>query len=182
MYPELSSGDPPTPEDFPGTDEGSHYISSPSDYERMVGRLIRPGVSPEDTKRVMDKAGITIEETRTLRDRIFEVYPQLKETAKNANFWQQRQDELNRSLSQVGVHALKTWPVYFETVVDGRKTFEIRKNDRDFHVGDTLVLQEWDPEKKSYTGRRVEVEVTYLTSVDDFGHLKPGVVVMGIKK
>ena len=36
-------------------------------------------------------------------------------------------------------------PEYFESIWDGSKTFECRLNDRDFHTGDYLLLQEWDP-------------------------------------
>jgi hypothetical protein len=43
-------------------------------------------------------------------------------------------------------HELKTWPVYFERLLSGEKTFEIRKDDRGFQAGDELVLQEFDPE------------------------------------
>lgn len=60
------------------------------------------------------------------------------------------------------VHELKTWPNYFEPVLDGRKTFEVRYDDRGFQVGDILVLREWDPEEGLYTGRVVVFEVTYV--------------------
>lgn len=42
-------------------------------------------------------------------------------------------------------HILKCWPSAYEAIADGRKTFEWRKDDRDFSVGDTLVLRKWDP-------------------------------------
>ena len=43
-------------------------------------------------------------------------------------------------------HELKTWPQYFCRVADGTKTFEVRKNDRGFQQGDTVILKEWSPE------------------------------------
>ena len=45
------------------------------------------------------------------------------------------------------IHELKTWPAYFERVVDGSKTFEVRKDDRGYQSGDELVLREWDPDR-----------------------------------
>ena len=44
-------------------------------------------------------------------------------------------------------HELKTWPQYFAAVRSGKKRFEIRRNDREFAVGDVLVLREFDPEQ-----------------------------------
>lgn len=41
-------------------------------------------------------------------------------------------------------HELKIWPQYYCRVADGSKTFEVRKNDRGFQPGDTVVLREWD--------------------------------------
>lgn len=42
-------------------------------------------------------------------------------------------------------HHLKIWPQYYEAVRDGRKTFEIRKNDRGFQAGDMVELKWFDP-------------------------------------
>lgn len=42
-------------------------------------------------------------------------------------------------------HELKTWPVYFQRVWKGEKTFEVRLDDRGYQKGDTVVLREWDP-------------------------------------
>ena len=56
----------------------------------------------------------------------------------------------------------KIWPEYFQQVIDNKKTFEIRLNDFEIEEGDVLVLKEWNPEIKSYTGREVEKEVGYV--------------------
>lgn len=67
-------------------------------------------------------------------------------------------------------HELKTWPEFFEAVERGDKTFEVRRDDRGFCVGDTLVLQRFQPgdgwRGGSYRDehgdeRTVEVVVTY---------------------
>ena len=42
-------------------------------------------------------------------------------------------------------HELKAWPEYFLAMWEGRKTFEARRNDRDYGVTDTLYLREWKP-------------------------------------
>ena len=56
----------------------------------------------------------------------------------------------------------KIWPKYFEAVLSGKKKYELRLNDFEVNEGDTLLLEEWDPETKEYTGRRVEKKVTYV--------------------
>jgi hypothetical protein len=60
-------------------------------------------------------------------------------------------------------HELKTWPAYFEAVRDGSKRFELRKNDRHFHSGDTLRLMEWDPRRRDYTGREIVAKIGFIT-------------------
>lgn len=48
----------------------------------------------------------------------------------------------------------------------GVKTHDIRILDRDYEVGDTLVLQEYDKQQEKYTGRHAVFEITYITSGD----------------
>ncbi len=73
-------------------------------------------------------------------------------------------------------HRLKTWPIYFNLILRGKKKFEVRKNDRKFKVGDKLKLLEFRPKTSSYTGRIIEARIDYITS---FGQPK-GQVVMSI--
>ncbi len=56
----------------------------------------------------------------------------------------------------------KVWPEYFQQILNGKKTFELRLNDFDISEGDTLTLKEWDPETKDYTGRTLEKQVGYV--------------------
>ena len=58
--------------------------------------------------------------------------------------------------------AKKVWPQYFEAILSGKKTYELRLADWECQEGDILVLKEWDPRTKKYTGRQVEREVTYV--------------------
>ena len=59
-------------------------------------------------------------------------------------------------------HEIKIEKQYFEAVIARDKTFEIRYNDRDYNVGDKIVLEEID-ENKEYTGRSAVGFITYLT-------------------
>jgi hypothetical protein len=69
----------------------------------------------------------------------------------------------------VKIHPLKTWPRFYQAVADGSKTFEVRKNDRDFQVGDVLELKEWDHATERYTGREMAKVVTYVLHGGAFG-------------
>lgn len=74
-------------------------------------------------------------------------------------------------------HYIKTVQPFFNDVAVGVKRFEVRKNDRDFKVGDILVLQEYDPEADTYIGGIVNAIITYI--LDDERYCKDGYVVIG---
>lgn len=75
------------------------------------------------------------------------------------------------------LHELKTLSTFYSDIVLGQKKFEIRKNDRNFKIGDILYLREINDDKE-YTGYSCLVVVTYLVS--DPSYCKEGFVVMGI--
>ena len=67
-------------------------------------------------------------------------------------------------------HELKCWPKFYEAIIDGRKTFEVRWAPRGtFNEGDTLYLHEYDPLVDEYTGRACRVEIGYVTHLDQIG-------------
>ncbi|ELI8100100.1 DUF3850 domain-containing protein [Yersinia enterocolitica] len=69
-------------------------------------------------------------------------------------------------LSSPKTHQLKILPEYYQAVIEGRKKAELRKNDRDFSIGDYLLLTEWYEDGEVYTGRKVIVEITDITQCD----------------
>lgn len=84
-------------------------------------------------------------------------------------------------------HELKTDPLVWNDVAAGKKTWEIRKNDRDFHVNDTLYLRQirYTGEQMAngspleYTGQQIRVRVSYILNGPIYG-LKTGWCVMSI--
>lgn len=65
---------------------------------------------------------------------------------------------------------LKIWPELFQAVTEDRKTWEVReRQDRDFRVGDRLVLREWDPATAEYTGAQAAFWITYVLDLGRFG-------------
>lgn len=91
-------------------------------------------------------------------------------------------------------HHLKTWPVPYEAVRRGDKTFEIRSNDdRDFAVGDVLCLHKWSPGNQLYItadgyhtrheeeSALTRTHVTYVLHGGRFG-LPRGICAMSIVK
>lgn len=68
----------------------------------------------------------------------------------------------------------KTWTKIFEDVLSGKKKFDLRLADFEVKEGDSLILEEWNPETKEYTGRKLEKKVGYILKfdLDKFGQKK----------
>lgn len=82
-------------------------------------------------------------------------------------------------------HDLKCWPEFYLPVEGERKAFEVRKNDRDFRVGDLLLLREWSPAMEAYTGDCCVREVGYVLEGRDAGGaggIEPGYCVMSLER
>lgn len=83
--------------------------------------------------------------------------------------------------NMVKVHELKIVPEYFRAVKEGKKKFEIRKNDRNFKVGEYIDLREYSGDK-GYTGNRLCLKIVYMIESDWFPQgLKDGYCVLGIE-
>lgn len=66
------------------------------------------------------------------------------------------------------VHTLKIHPEYFLKKLAGLSKTEVRVNDRNFNVGDLLILSEFEPSTEVYTGREIDVVVTDLQYLSEF--------------
>lgn len=73
-------------------------------------------------------------------------------------------------------HILKIQPEYFQAVLDRKKTFEIRLNDRDYKVGDSIILKEFDY-NYGFTGRNLRKTISYIS---DYAQ-KENMIVMSIE-
>ena len=81
------------------------------------------------------------------------------------------------------IHELKTWPIFFEAILNGTKTFEVRYNDRRFKVGDRLDLLEFNPdamENGEYTGRHCHRFISYILDSNPFIDLQ-GYAILGLQ-
>ncbi|MFA6268739.1 MAG: DUF3850 domain-containing protein [archaeon] len=81
----------------------------------------------------------------------------------------------------------KCWPKYFQAILNGDKTFELRLADFECNNGDTLLLREWNPNTKQYTGRELKKEVTQIVKTKEISFFtkeeieKYGFQVIGFK-
>lgn len=66
------------------------------------------------------------------------------------------------------IHDLKILPEYFEAVLTGDKTFEVRINDRDYKVDDFVILNEWTNDE-GYTGRKILKRISYILNGGQYG-------------
>ena len=74
-------------------------------------------------------------------------------------------------------HSLKIKSEHYINIINGTKTAEIRCNDRNYQVGDILILNEID-EHSNFTGNSCQVVVTHI--LDDSEYFKTGYVMLSI--
>lgn len=75
--------------------------------------------------------------------------------------WYQKPSRRGRKMNKDNTkHEIKILPQYYEDVFKGIKQFELRKDDRDYQVGDLVRLREWDG--KEYTGNKMIVGIKYV--------------------
>lgn len=76
-------------------------------------------------------------------------------------------------------HVVKSWPMWFDLVWRDDKKYEVRKDDRDYKVGDVLIMLEWDPDTQLYTGREIRAEISHKVG-DNCEGIMTGYCVLGL--
>lgn len=75
------------------------------------------------------------------------------------------------------VHQIRVGKTFFDDIVRGVKPFTLRKDDKNYKVGDILEKMEFDDGK--YTGRSIRQEVTY--KLEDYTGLVDGYCILGTR-
>lgn len=78
------------------------------------------------------------------------------------------------------IHELKTVSPFFDDQWDKKKNFEVRKNDRDYHVNDIFVSSEYNFENETFTNRIIYFKIIYI--LDDLEFCKEGFVILGLEE
>ena len=81
------------------------------------------------------------------------------------------------------IHTLKIVTPHFGYIRDGLKDFEICFDDRDFYVGDLLIIQEHSYNKKGKpvpTGESIERTIKHI--LRKFKGLMTGYIILGMEK
>ena len=74
-------------------------------------------------------------------------------------------------------HELKIVASDYEDIVSGKKSFELRKNDRGYKQGDNLKMLEFKDGK--HTGRTIDADIIYM--LEDYTGLTEGYCILGIR-
>ena len=99
----------------------------------------------------------------------------------NINFDDTEQDDLNQENKNLKLHTLKIKPEYYLAVIEGFKTFELRKNDRDYQVQDLIHFVNTNGEEFDKEPDNV-YQISYvLKDVPEYG-LNKDYCILGIKK
>lgn len=76
------------------------------------------------------------------------------------------------------VHELKISPNFLNDILEGDKDFEIRKNDRNFKVGDFIVFREFN--NGEYQSKIACCRIGYI--LENYTGLEAGYAILGIKQ
>ena len=109
-----------------------------------------------------------------------EVYKNMQEAEKATESHAEPQREPQQAAggqSKERIHYIRLAATYYDDVKAGIKTFELRKNDRDYRTGDILEMNEFTDGRN--TGRVIRCRVIYM--LEEYTGLTDGYCILGIK-
>lgn len=155
------------PEILPDKSEEKEEIAPAQKSKEPLKTLNEQGISkPQKREKTEDEK---YEEQQRKIDRETKKKIQEKEDEKKM--------EVLPSEMEKPVHQIRLATMYFDDVVSGKKSFELRKNDRNYKVGDILEMLEFNDGR--HTGRTVKAEVTYM--LEDYTGLTEGYCILATK-
>lgn len=64
-------------------------------------------------------------------------------------------------------HYLKSWAHFYDAIEAGEKMYDLRDaRDREFNIGDYVLLQRYDMVAGVYTGEELLLQISYITDRD----------------
>jgi hypothetical protein len=75
-------------------------------------------------------------------------------------------------------HKLKCTNPFFQQTLKGQKNWELRKNDRNYQIGDWIILQEHAPESDEFSGNFIAGQIVNI--LQDSEGLKKGYCILYI--
>jgi len=120
-------------------------------------------IALEDVDRIADKITAAVQELRDLKVEAEVLI--VNEAPPPAGDYFLRpgwRDDGVTHMTTPTTHELKSWPECFEALNSGTRTFDLRKNDRNYQVGDILVLKEFEPDNSTFSGRWCRRKIVHM--------------------
>ena len=163
--------------------EGGTEREDPESGEHEQERTERPAPEVEETeKTVISPAKKTEEKAEESVPKIMENVVETEESVpkimENVTEIEEDVPEISENVIETEAkvtHQIKLKAEFFDDAVAGRKSFELRKNDRNYKEGDVLEMEEVKDGKK--TGRKCSKRIVYM--MENFEGLEDGYCILG---
>lgn len=149
--------------------EGGTEREDPESREHEPKRTEQPAPAVEETEKTV------ISPAKKSEEKEEETVPEIMEDAVEieANVPENKENVIEAETKVI--HQIKLEAAFFDDVASGRKSFELRKNDRNYKEGDVLEMEEVKGGAK--TGRKCSKRIVYM--MENFEGLEDGYCILG---
>lgn len=144
----------------------SHFTFTPDGYADLFGK------NPEPVAPVQEAQSPKKE--KTAEQKYNEEQARIDKDVKK-KLEERHDEEVQAAGPTYQTHELKLTDVFWEDVASGKKKFELRKNDRGYKVGDTLLMMRYADGKDM--GDRLTLKITYM--LEEYTGLAEGYAILG---